>query len=145
MFWNILNRFWKKKFQKFWSKIFTKWPFWPKNGRVPEKNFQRVKFFEIDFFGLEYVLRHSESIRKKNSKILVENFHFRSFLTIFDSFWPFLKFLGQKMKKKFHPILRNFIAVILSHHWGLYDLRFGRAHQMSWLHHFPVLQIHWLY
>ena len=54
-----------KKIQKFWSKIFTIWLFWSKNGRVPEKNFQREIFFEIDFFGLEYVLRHSESILKQ--------------------------------------------------------------------------------
>ena len=42
-----------------------------KKGRVPEKNFQREIFFDINFFGLEYVLKHSE----KKSKILVENFH----------------------------------------------------------------------
>ena len=61
------------------------WPFWSKNGRVPEKNFQRGKIFEIDLIGLEYVLRHSESILKMAKKIknLVENFHFWSFLTMF--------------------------------------------------------------
>ena len=77
-------------FSKFWWKIFTMWPFWSKNGRVPEKNFQREIFFEIDFFGLEYVLKYSESILKKKiffSKSLVENFYFWSFLTIF---WLFL-------------------------------------------------------
>ena len=73
----------KKKFQKFWSKIFTMWPFWSKNGRVPEKNFQRGKFFEIDFFGLEYVLRHSESILKKKFKNFGRKF---SLLVIFDHF-----------------------------------------------------------
>ena len=109
----------KKKIQKFWSIIFTLWLFWSKNGRVPEKNFQRGNFFEIDFFGLEYVLRHSESILKKNSKILVENFHF---LVIFDHFWRFLsifEILGQKSKKCFSPPLEDFTAVILSHRWAL--------------------------
>ena len=42
------------------------WPFSSKNGRVPEKNFQQENFFEINFFGLKYVLKHSESILKKN-------------------------------------------------------------------------------
>ena len=31
-----------------------------------------------------------------------------SFLAIFDSFWPFLKFLGQKMKKSFSPHFEEF-------------------------------------
>ena len=57
------------------------WPFSSKNGRVPEKNFQQENFFEINFFGLKYVLKHSESIlKKKISKILVENFHYVAIL-----------------------------------------------------------------
>ena len=39
----------KKKLQKFWSKIFTMWPFWSKNGRVPEKNFQWEIFVKSTF------------------------------------------------------------------------------------------------
>ena len=52
----------------------------------PRKNFQREIFFETNFFGLKYVLKHSESIPKKNfrnfffRKFFFENFHF---LTIF--------------------------------------------------------------
>lgn len=48
-----------------------------KNGRVPEKKFPTGNFFEVNSFGLEHVLKHSESILKKNvfSKNSVENFH----------------------------------------------------------------------
>merc|ERR1712074_225362 len=51
----------------------------------PRKNFQRENFFEINFFGLKYVLKHSESIpKKKFSKIFFENFHF---VTPFVKIW----------------------------------------------------------
>ena len=93
----------KNFFQKFWSKIFTMWPFLSKNGRVPEKNFQREIFFEIDFFGLEYVLKHSESILKKN--FFFKNFGRKfSFLVIFDHFLTFFghfRNFGSKIEKTF--------------------------------------------
>ena len=45
--------------------IIRKWREFMKITRVPEKNFQREIFFETNFFGLKYVLKHSESIPKK--------------------------------------------------------------------------------
>ena len=39
-----------------------------------QKKIQREIFFEINVFGIKYVLKHSESIKK--SKFVVENFHF---------------------------------------------------------------------
>ena len=43
---------------------------------------------------------------------------FDHFGLFFDSFWSIFEFSNHKMKKN-RPLLRNFIAVILSHHWAL--------------------------
>ena len=96
------------------------WPFWSKNGRVPEKNFQREIFFEINFFGLEYVLKHSESILKKKFKNFGRKF---SLLVIFDHFLTvfghFRNFQFRKLKKqepsRFHSLLREAVRVHYGH------------------------------
>ena len=51
-----------------------------------QKKHSKGNFFETNFLGLKYVLKHSESIPKKNffSKFFFENFHF---LTTFVKQW----------------------------------------------------------
>ena len=84
-----------------------------------KKNFQREIFFKLNFFGLKYVLKHSESIWKKNRIFL--NVHFWPFLVIFDYFLK--KFHSQHFdqkcfliysksipsKKNFKPFFKIFI------------------------------------
>merc|ERR1712074_360934 len=65
----------------------------------PRKKISTGIFFELNFFGLKYVLKHSESIPKKNFfRIFFENFHF---LTIFVKKWlsPRKKFQGENFSK----------------------------------------------
>ena len=81
-----------------YNKVFSEnFPFWPissKNGRVPEK-FSTEFFFEINFFGLKYVLKHSESISKKNPV--------KNFLPRFYNFWT-------KLAKKWKFSKKNFVV-----------------------------------
>ena len=59
----ILNRFPKKVFSKFFSKIFFFCHLRHKMVQSKKKISTGI-FFEINFFGLKYVLKHSESIPK---------------------------------------------------------------------------------
>lgn len=89
-----------------------------------KKKFNGIFFFEINIFGLKYVLKHSESIWKKN---FFENFffqnvhfwsyfpHFLSFLTIFDIFF------AKKMKKKIVRRFNGFNTVIFHYRTLPYD------------------------
>ena len=69
----IFFRFFFRKFSLFLTIFVKKW-------LSPRKKFQGENFFDINFFGLKYVLKHSESIPKKN---FFENFFSKIF-----TFWP---------------------------------------------------------
>ena len=116
-FWNILNRVRPKKFysKNFWLCHFSL--FWPKNDRVPGKDFLHGQNFRFwDFW----------------HKIRFETFWIDFDQKFFDSaiFTPLLaqkitclaifEFFRPKWKTSFANLLRNFITLILSHQPGLY-------------------------
>ena len=59
----------KNYFKKFGRKFSLCGHFRQKTVESQRKIFKRENFFQIDFFGLEYVLKHSESILKKRVKL----------------------------------------------------------------------------
>ena len=75
----------------FFSKNFFFLAIFVKKWLSPRKNFQREIFFEINFFGLKYVLKHSESIPKKN--------FFRKFFRKFSLFGYFRQKMVKSQKK----------------------------------------------
>ena len=52
--------------------------------------------------------------------MLIENFHFCSFLTIFWLFLAIFEILNFENENFFDPVLENFNTVILSHRRALY-------------------------
>ena len=119
----------------FFSKNFFFLAVFVKKWLSPRKNFQREIFFEIDFFGLEYVLKHSESIWKKNFETFFKNSDFWPFLIIFSHFWPFFQKISKSMfspkmlliysqsipsKKKFFSKLFSKCS-FFGHFWSFFD------------------------